>query len=328
MKKINQEATKSLADQHFITKEQASQINKYRNLDFFSLHNELKTLLYISVLLFTSGMGILIYQNIDTIGHIAILSLLLIVIIISFYFCFKNSDGFKKEATVFKNSIFDYLVLAANILSCIFIGYLQFQYKTFGLYYGLATLASTLVSFFCAYYFDNKSCLSIAITGLTAYIGLTVNPKALLNNEIYENPELSISAIILGVLLILWVYYSDKIQLKKHFNFVFFTFALHLIAIACIANSFENNWWLFEILLGIIGYYFYQKSYEYKAMSLYFFTIIYAYIGLNIMLYRFLDFTHFYLFTEFVVILAPVYSIASIIAFIFLIKKFNKKEIQ
>ena len=207
MKEFNQEATKSLADQYFITKEQAFQINNYRNLDFFSLHNELKILLYISVLLFTSGMGILIYHNIDSIGHIAILSLLLISIVVSFYFCFKNSVGFKKEATVFKNPIFDYLVLAATILSCIFIGYLQFQYQTFGLYYGLATLVPTLVSFFCAYYFDNKSCLSIAITGLTAYIGLTVNPKALLNNVIYNNPDLSISAIILGVSFILWTIY-------------------------------------------------------------------------------------------------------------------------
>jgi hypothetical protein len=269
MKKYQQETTKSLLEQDYISQEKANQISSYRNLDFFSLHNELRILLYLSVLMFSSGMGILIYQNIDTIGHVAILSLLLIVIAVSFYFCFKNSDGFKKEATTFSNPVFDYLVLGANLLSCIFIGYLQLQYNTFGNYYGIATLVPTLVSFFCAFYFDNKSSLSIAITGLTAYIGLTINPRAILDNAIYENPNLSYSAIGLGIVFILWTIYSDKINLKKHFNFIFLTFALHLISIACISNLFKEYWFVFELILALSATYFYFKSIQTKALSLF-----------------------------------------------------------
>ena len=328
MKKYSQEATNELLEKSFITQEQASQINSYRSLDFFSLHNELKILLYFSVLMFSSGMGILIYQNIDTIGHVAILSLLLIVIAVSFYFCFKNSIGFKKEATAFSNPLFDYLVLAANILSCIFIGYLQFQYNTFGTHYGLATLVPTLVSFFCAYYFDNKSSLSIAITGLTAYIGLTINPKAILSNEIYDNPDLSYSAILLGVIFILWTIYTDKIELKKHLNFVFLTFALHLIAIACIANLSKEYWFVFEILLAITSYYFYYKSHQIKAISLFFFTVIYAYIGFNVLLFKILDLIDLHIFSEVYIIASPAYVICSIMAFTKLIKNFNTKENQ
>lgn len=327
MNKFDQEAVESLLKLNFITQEQATQISDYRKLDFFSLHNELKILLYFSVLLFTTGMGILIYQNIDTIGHVVLLALLLIAIGTAFYFSFKNSDGFRKEKTEFINPIFDYVVLAANLLSCIFVGYLQFQYNTFGLYYGLATLVPTVVSFFCAYYFDNKNSLSIAITGLTAYIGLTVNPQALLNNATYDDPDLSISAIILGLFFIFWTLYSDKIQLKKHFNFVFLTFALHLIAVSCISNLFANNWWLYEIPLAITIYYFYHKSYDYKSMSLYFFTIVYAYIGFNVMLFKFLNLINFYSFTPLLFLSTPIYIVGSIIGFIYLIKKFNKKEI-
>ena len=68
---------------------------------------------------FTSGIGVLIYENIDTIGHIAILAVLLIVIAICFYYCFKNSKGFQKTETVFEHPVLEYLVLAANILTCI-----------------------------------------------------------------------------------------------------------------------------------------------------------------------------------------------------------------
>ena len=42
----------------------------------FSIHWEVKTLLYIGVLLLTGGIGILIYKNIETIGHTVILALI------------------------------------------------------------------------------------------------------------------------------------------------------------------------------------------------------------------------------------------------------------
>jgi hypothetical protein len=77
---------------------------------FFSLHTELKLFLYLSVLLFTSGIGILIYENIDSINHIAILSLLLLVTVICFYFSFKMHPDFK-SSNQFENPLFDYLIL-------------------------------------------------------------------------------------------------------------------------------------------------------------------------------------------------------------------------
>lgn len=326
MTNFHQKATQTLADQQFISPEQATEINNYRNRDFFSLHNELKILLYLSVIMFTTGMGILIYQNIDTIGHTVILCLLLVVIAVSFYFCFKNFEGFKKTETTFSNPVFDYLVLAANLLSCIFIGYLQLQYNTFGTHFGLATLVPTLVSFFCAYYFDNKSSLSIAISGLTAYIGLSINPTAILNNKFYDNPDLSYSAIGLGILLILWTVYSEKSKLKEHFAFIFLTFALHLISIASIANLFENYWFVFELILGLSTIYFYFKSIDYKALSLYFFTHIYAYIGLNVVLFKIIDFLSSKIILEFYLMLAPVYFVGSILLFTKQIKNFNKKN--
>jgi len=39
----------------------------------FSLHWELKTLLYLGVLLLNLGLGYLIYDNIDNIGHNAVM---------------------------------------------------------------------------------------------------------------------------------------------------------------------------------------------------------------------------------------------------------------
>lgn len=328
MRKFEEQATKTLLDKNLITEHQYQEISGYRNLNIFSLNAELKLFLYLSVLLFTSGIGVLIYKNIDSIGHIAILSLLLIVIVVCFYFCFKNAKGFQKSETVFENPVLEYLVLAANILTCIFIGYLQFQYKPFGTHYGLATLIPTIVSFFCAYYFDNKSVLAIAITGLAAYIGLSVTPKDLLNNDFYSNETLSYSAIVLGGLLILWMIYSARIALKTHFNLIYLTFALHIISIAAISNLVSDDngiWFIFGLILGGSSYYFYKASHEYQAMSLYVFMIIYAYIGINIFVFRIFEHIDFSDIWMLFVFMLPAYFIGSIILFIKLIKKFHKE---
>nr|WP_199000466.1 DUF2157 domain-containing protein [Flavobacterium sp. ASV13] len=329
MNKFDDQATKELLERNLITENQYQEITTYRNLNIFSLNAELKLFLYLSVLLFTSGIGVLIYKNIDSIGHIAILSLLLIVIGICFYFCFKNSKGFQKQETAFENPVLEYLVLAASILTCIFIGYLQFQYKPFGTHYGLATLIPTVVSFFWAYYFDNKSVLAIAITGLAAYVGLSVTPQDLLNNtNFYADQSLSYSAIMLGVLLILWTIYSSRIELKTHFNLIYLTFALHIISIAAInslVNYYEDAiWFLFVIVLAASSYYFYKISHKLKAISLYVFMIVYAYIGLNIFLIRICENVDFSDVWELFILILPFYFIGSIVMFIKLIKNFNK----
>lgn len=330
MNKFDDQATKALLERNLITGNQYEEITSYRNLNIFSLNAELKLFLYLSVLLFTSGTGILIYNNIDSIGHIAILSLLLIVIVVCFYFCFKKSKGFQKQETSFEHPVLEYLVLAANILTCIFIGYLQFQYEAFGTHYGLATLIPTVVSFFCAYYFDNKSVLTIAITGLAAYVGLSVTPQDLLNNSrFYSDQSLSYSAVMLGGLLILWTIYSSRIQLKTHFKIIYLTFALHIISIASISNLADyysdSIWWIFAIILAGSSYYFYKVSHDLKAISLYVFMIVYAYIGFNIFLFRIFEHADFSNIWELLILVLPIYFIGSIVLFIKLIKTFNKE---
>ena len=318
------EFTEKLLAKELLTDSQMNSIKEYDALGIFSLHNELRFLLYLAVLLFTSGVGIIIYKNIDSIGHIAILSLLFLLTGVGFYFCFKKAKGFQKDEVLFDSPVYDYIVLLCTILSCIFIGYLQVQYKVFG--YGLSSLACSLVGFFCAYYFDNRSALSIAITGLAAFIGITVTPKSLLENEIYSNPSLSYYGLALGVLIIIWTEYSNKISLKKHFQLVFLTFAQHLIGICCIAGMLENYWPIFAILLTATVYYFYKTSYEISSTFLFVFTLLYGYIGFNILIFKFIEFIDLYEFSGIFIILTPMYFIGSIFGFIKLIQHFNKEK--
>ena len=314
-----------LLRENIIAEKQFSEVKAYRSLGIFSLHNELQFLLYLSVLLFTTGAGIVIYQNVDTIGHTVILALLLAVCGICYYFSFKNSPGFSPEQIDFEHPIYNYLVLAGTILSCIFIGYLQFQYKPFGDEISIPTFTSAAIAIATAYYFDNRSSLSIGITGLAAAVGITVTPKALLESHFFDNPALFYYGIALGFLLVVWTEYAEKTQLKTHFTLIFLTFAQHLIGISAITGMFGDFWWLYAFSLVAATFYFFRKSRVLASISVFVFVLIYSYIGFNILLFKWLDFIEADHFYEALILLTPLYVIGSIFLFIRAIKQFNRK---
>ena len=81
---FQEKALEELFKKNLISDNQLKEIKQYRLLNIFSLHNELRFLLYLSVLLFTTGTGVLIYKNIDSIGH----SIILVFIVILICLCF------------------------------------------------------------------------------------------------------------------------------------------------------------------------------------------------------------------------------------------------
>jgi hypothetical protein len=315
-----------LVEKHLLNQNHQESIQNYHNKGVFSLRNELLFLMYLSVLTFTSGVGILIYKNIDTIGHSIILLILFVLIVTGFYFSFKKSKGFSKKDVDFDNPIYNYVVLLSTILSCTFIGYLQFQYKIFGKNFELAFMVAAFIAFGAAYFFNNKSALSIGITALATSIGITLTPQTLLDNDIYWNKTLSYYGIILGVLIVVWAIYSEKIALKKHFDLVLLMFALHLISICCIAGLMEEEYWfLFVFFAALSGYYFYNKCFEIPSISIYVFLLLYGFILFNMTLFRVFENVNLSDIWMLLIYLLPIYFIGSIIVFIKSIKKFNIK---
>lgn len=326
MEKQAELLTEELVSKGFVTTEQHDEIKHYRQLGIFSLNSELLFFVYLSVLLFTGGIGVFVYKNIDSIGHLAILAVNFIVMLACFYFSFKKAKGFSKEEVLFDNPFYDYLVLAGSILGCIFIGYVQYQYAVFGKDFGLVSLFSASLCFGVAYYFDNKSVLSIAIPGLATFIGITITPQTLLENEIYSNPNLSYSGLALGSVSILWMEYTVNQDFKKHFHIIYATFALNLVCICCIAGLLENYWFVFVPLMAAAIYYFYKVSYQIHSTFIFVLSLIFGYIGINIFLGRLIGLLRENDIISFILFCSPFYIIGSIVWFIKLVQKFNKEK--
>ena len=169
---MSQPIFEKLHTEGLLSEESLNKIKALNERKTLSVHWELRTILYLGVLLLASGLGVLIYKNIDSIGHLAILIFIAALCVGGFFYCFKNKLPFSTLKVKAPNSFFDYVLLLACLCFIIFIGYWQFQYNVFSDRFGLVTFIPMVVLFFCAYFFDHLGILSLAITNLAAWIGI------------------------------------------------------------------------------------------------------------------------------------------------------------
>src|SRR4051812_38151476 len=94
-----------------ITEESYKKVTLTENNRLFSVHWELRTLLYLGILLLSGGLGTLVYKNIDSIGHDVIIGLIAIVCGGCFFYAQKKKLPFSWTKVEAPNSFFDYILL-------------------------------------------------------------------------------------------------------------------------------------------------------------------------------------------------------------------------
>lgn len=248
----------------------------------FSLFWELRFLLYLGVLLLTGGLGILVYKNIDTIGHQAVLAFIAVVTAGSFYYCFRKSSPFSFEKVVAADPFFDYVLLLGCLSLLIFLGYLQFEYGVFGDHYGLATFIPMVLLFFAAYYFDHLGVLSLAITNLAAWAGIAITPLTILKEGNFSDSHLIWTGITLGAVLLGMGHLSLVRRLKAHFDGTYTNFGLHLFFIAGLAGlfSYERVYLLWFLALMGVAWFLYGRAMARGSFYFVVVIVLYAYIAL------------------------------------------------
>lgn len=289
----------------------------------FSLHWEIKTLLYLGVLLLSGGLGILIYKNIDTIGHQVILLIIGVICAGCFSYCIRQKAAFSWQKVNSPNAFFDYALLLGCLTFVTFIGYLQVQYTAFGTAYGLATFIPLAVLTISAYYFDHLGVLSMAITNLAAWMGIALTPFQVLSANDFGNERIIYTGVVLGVILLLLAMVSDKKNLKKHFAFTYQNFGTHIIFIACIAAMcvFDETYFLWFLFMCAIGTYIFLQAFRERSFYFVLITVLYGYVGLSIVVTRLLSKGN----DIGVIYAAMLYMIGSAIGVIVLLIKLNKK---
>ena len=156
--------------------------------------------------------------------------------------------------------------------------------------------------YFIAYYFDNVAILSIAITNLAAWAGITVTPLQLLKHNDFSNPHLIYTGIILGAGLSAIAYVSIIKNFKAHFNYTYRNFNIHLLFISMLAGMFYYERFYFLWFILIAGFTAFVWWYALSIKSYYFFVVavLYGYIAAGYLVFRLVfvwkDVTAFYIY--------------------------------
>ncbi len=282
---MNFELLKKLKEEQLISTVSFEKIEEQHAYSLFSLHWEIKTILYLGVLLLSTGLGILIYQNIDTIGHQAILLLIALISGGCFFYCFKQKQPFSRNHVKSVGSFFDYVLLLGTLSFLTFVGYIQYQYNLFGNNYGLATFLPMLVLFFLAYAFDHLAVLSLAITNLALWMGVSVTPKQLLMTSNYHTETMVYTYLLLAFILLAAAFLGDRIGIKKHFGFTYMHFGVHIGFIALLTGYFihyeSGISYLYLLGVFIFGAYTYKDALKRKSFYFLMLTVLYGYFAFS-----------------------------------------------
>lgn len=322
---MNTDLYKNLHAEGLISDESFEKINHRDEHPLFSVHWEIRTMLYVGVLLLTGGLGILIYENIDSIGHQAVLLFILLISAGSFVYCFKNKLPFSTGQVRSPNPYFDYILLLGSISLVTFVGYLQFEYHVFGIHYGMAALVPMLLLFFIAYYFDHLGVLSMAIVDMGLWMGVSVTPKDLLLHLDFDSETLVYTYVVLGLILMGVAFLTGHFKFKPHFKFSYLHYGVHITYISLLAGYFHFYdsifaavWMLGVFLLSLFIYIDAMKGKSFYFLLL---MVLYSYIAVSSLIIRVLismpNGDGFFLIL--------LYFVASALVLIFLLINFNKK---
>ena len=249
----------------------------------FSVHWDLRSLLYVGILLLSTSIGILVYKNIETIGHDVLLIIISVLTVACFIYCFKKANGYKhtkiNAATIWQ----DYILLTGCLLLLTLFGYAQFQYNIFGSRWGLVLFIPMILLFLAAYYFDHLGVLSLAITNLAAWAGVAITPSAILQQNDFNEERIMFTGLALGAFLVGLSILSKWKNIKTHFSFTYQNFGIHLffISLLAILFTYEGIYLLILLALALMAFVFYKMAIREGSSYFLVVTLLYSYIGVS-----------------------------------------------
>lgn len=199
-----------------ITPEQHASLAYLTRRDWFSLYVEIHALLYLGVIAMVAGFVWTFRDSLASLGHAAILSMFAALIGASVYYCFRRALPYSHHEVAQPTIVLDYVLYFGCLMFSGMLVYLEVQ---MGVFRGWEThlLLASIVFGGLAYRFDNRFVLSLALSTLAAYLGLTLNIFDLDTFDAFDTHLLRFYAMGYGVFAGAIGYALYRQGIKRHF---------------------------------------------------------------------------------------------------------------
>lgn len=251
-------------------------VERYETVKHFSIYYEMQTLVSVGVILICAASGILLYKNIDTLGHLILVVACGLISVLCFAFCI-----WKKQNQL-NYTYYDNILYLGNVMLVTCVGYWQYQYAVFGTHDQLAALVPAVLVSIAAYFFYDRAVLSLAITLWAAYLGLTISLPALIMGRNFQSLYLIVVSLFFALALAVVAAVHYRTRYKNLFGFVLGAFSFHIFCWALLSGmvtqEFAILWLVTLIIVSFGGVLFSLVENSYVT---YVTAVLYAYAGIS-----------------------------------------------
>jgi hypothetical protein len=233
---------------------QAALFNRVARRHLVSVRFEIRVLLYVGVLLLTSGVGVLVVEHHGAIGPLAIAGSIGLAAAACLAWVVRRAPPFSWDEVPSPTVAFDYVLLLGLLLFAADLGYIEAQFTLLGPRWAHHLLVVGAIYLLAAYRWDSSTVLGLALTTLAAWRGVSVSlASASLGTG--DGSELRASAIAFGALYVAAAALAVRLERKPHFEQVFGNAGLLLLLGALVSGVLEHGstWGLWLVALLVVA---------------------------------------------------------------------------
>ena len=269
-------------EQCAISLEQHAHLASLSRGEPFSLFLELNVLLYAGVLAFVAGLGWTVTTWSRQLGDVVVLTILSAILAACFWYCFSRAPAWSPAETPAPSPVFDYVLYLGSLVWCVELAYIENRFHLLSGQWDLYLLATAGFFFFLAYRFDNRFVLSLALSSLAGWFGVTISHWPSHQDATYRHYAL-LYCLVVGVAGVL----LQRPGLKPHFFGTYLNIVANVLFWAVLSGVFNRQGyglWFLALLIACgvsLAWGLTRRQFAFVAYS-----AVYGYVGVSSILIR------------------------------------------
>src|ERR1022692_347203 len=247
-----------------------------------SLFLELNILLYAGVLAFVAGLGWTVSTWSKQLGDVLVLTVLSAILAAGFWYCFSRAPAWSHSETPAPSPIFDYVLYLGSLTWSIELAYIENRFHVLSRQWDLYLLATAGLFLFLAYRFDNRFVLSLALSALAGWFGLTISHWSAHQDATYRQYAL-LYCLLVGVGGTI----LQRLGLKPHFFGTYLNIVANVLFWAVLSGVFIRQGyglWFLALLIACgasLAWGLVRRQFAFVA-----YAAVYGYVGVSSLFLR------------------------------------------
>jgi len=273
-------AVERLGRQGTLTQAQATLFGRVARDELVSVRPELRVLLYGGVVAVMGGVGVLVQQNLDRLGPVAIAALLWIAAGAALLWALRHAPPFSWGPTASTHLAFDYILLLGVLLTGAALAYVEVKFTPLGPAWSYHLLLMSVIAALLAVRGDSRVVAGLALSTFAAWRGVSASP---LQRAFWFRGDaaatLRVEALLIGLLFAGLGYALVRTGRKAHFEPVATHLGWLLILGAITAGVGDEGG--ARLSLFVVGAGLAVLAFRRGRFSLFGMGLVAAYIGLS-----------------------------------------------